>query len=61
MSQMLTRIAMTFQSTNLKAWSSVMAPIMTMSTTPTMAATTLSIQRTMTIRMVARKTTRVSV
>ena len=52
---------MTFQSTNVKACSSVMLPSMTISTTPTMAATTLSIQRTMTMRMVARKMTRVTV
>ncbi len=57
-SQILTRMAMTFQSTKPNACSSVITPSITISTTPTMAATTLSIHRTTTMNTVATKMTR---
>ena len=60
MIQMPTRIAITFQSTSLKASISVMTPIQIMTATPTSAAAVLSIQFATTAMIVITKTAIVS-
>ena len=55
MVQMDTRMAITFQSTILKASSSLMRPIQIITATPSSAAAVLSIQPVMTITIVTAK------
>ena len=56
MTQMLTRIAITFQSTYWKASISLMMPIQTMTVAPSMAATALSTTLLITTRIVITNT-----